>query len=83
MDYSKIALAALNALVHVLTALPHIEDHVRAALKANWGADHVQDALRGVDLLSKIVKDVGGELGEAAPVHVPATVDKVDNGAVL
>lgn len=71
----------LNVLLHGLAAAPAIEEDLRAAFSAHWGKDHVQQAVQGVQFLSKLVNDVASALQaepsvaaqpEPAPAPQPA-----------
>jgi hypothetical protein len=70
--------AVLNILLHALVSVPEIATDIQAALNANWGKDHVQQALQGASVLSKIINDVAVNF-EPSPslVAQPITVAAV------
>ena len=61
--------------MRMLSALPAVEQDIAAALAEHWGKDHVQQAVRGADVLAKVLSDVAAAQPPAPPSQMPAPLD--------
>ena len=53
-------------LLKCLAAAPAVSEHLSEAINDHWGKDHVQQALKGLAVVNKIVADVA-----AVPTNPP------------
>lgn len=50
----------INILVHALGSAPAVIDDLKAGFQENWNLPHVQQAMQGIQVLTKLAEDLTG-----------------------